>query len=79
MVSPEFVVGHEDERVQPPAVGFHGSPQPIEAFVPVDVVTDDWPPLIAPRHHVVQCTGKLDSQGTRHARSIADPTLSVKH
>jgi len=36
-----LVVRHEDERVQPPSVGFHRPSQPIEASVPVGIVTDD--------------------------------------
>ena len=68
-----IVIRHQHERVQSPAVGFDGSPEPIEPPLPVGVVRRDGLSLISPRHHVVERTGKIDPQGPCHAGSIAIP------
>ena len=54
----------------PPAAGLDGPPEPLDPLLPVGVVANDPSPLVAARHHVIQCPGKLDTKWSGHGRIL---------
>ena len=64
------VIVHQHERVQPPTVGLDRAPEPVEPPASIDVIADNHPPLVSARHHMVQRTGKLDSNRPSHAQIL---------
>lgn len=61
-----FMIRQKGERMESPAAGRDGALEPVETPLSVGIVPDDVPPLIAPRHHMIQPTGQFNAQRSCH-------------
>ncbi len=71
------VIAHEHERMEPPAVHFDGSPEPVESLVAVRIVSDNRFSFVPSRHHMIQRPGELNSQRPCHAPTLAETDNAV--
>src|SRR5437899_6333159 len=73
------MVGHEHVRIDAPS-GFSARfGQGFEPALPILIVTDNGPPMIASGHHVIDRAGILNTQRPGHASSHKDISGRRQH
>jgi hypothetical protein len=60
------MIGHEHKAKEFPPTATHGLLQSFEQPLVIPIVVEDSTLRVATGHHVVNRTGKLDSQGSGH-------------
>jgi hypothetical protein len=70
-----IMIGHETVGVEAHPELVNHLFERMQKTLAVLVIVEDCPPLVAPRHHVIDRTGKLNTYGSRHAPKIASLSL----
>ena len=70
------MVWHQDKGKDLKAELFDGSFHPFEELAVVMLIAKDLLSHIAARHRVIDCSGVLDAERTRHRHTLAAPALA---